>query len=50
MPTLRRLTNSCLLVSTDDGTTLFDPGFFTFDTDHIDLDNDRRRAAVADHP
>lgn len=38
MPTLRRLTNSCLLVSTDDGTTLFDPGFFTFDTDHIDLE------------
>ncbi len=38
MPTLRRLTNSCLLVSTDEGTTLFDPGFFTFDTNHIDLE------------
>lgn len=37
MPTIRRLTNSCLLATTEAGTTLFDPGFFTFDTDHIDL-------------
>ena len=30
MTTIRRLTNSCLLVSEPAGTTLFDPGFFTF--------------------
>jgi L-ascorbate metabolism protein UlaG (beta-lactamase superfamily) len=38
MPTIRRLTDSCLLVTTDAGTTLFDPGFFTFDSGEIDLD------------
>ncbi len=37
MPTIRRLTDSCLLVTTDDGTTLFDPGFFTFDSGEVDL-------------
>ncbi len=38
MTTIRRLADSCLLVTTGDGTTLFDPGFFTFDTGVIDLD------------
>lgn len=38
MTTIRRLTNSCLTISDDRGTTLLDPGFFTFDTDHIDLE------------
>ncbi|MDH3306221.1 MAG: MBL fold metallo-hydrolase [Acidimicrobiia bacterium] len=38
MTTIRRLTNSCILVTTGTGTTILDPGFFTFDTDHIDLD------------
>ena len=37
MTTIRRLTNSCFTVTTDDGTTLFDPGFFTFDA--IDLES-----------
>ncbi len=37
MPTLRRLADSCLLVSTDAGTTLFDPGFSTFDSGAVDL-------------
>ena len=31
MATIRRLTDSCLLVTDDTGTTLFDPGFHTFD-------------------
>lgn len=39
MTTLQRLTNSCLLVTTDAGTTLFDPGFFTWGSDHVDLDD-----------
>lgn len=30
MTTIRRLADSCLTVSTDDGTSLIDPGFFTF--------------------
>ena len=38
MTTVRRLADSCLLVTTGNGTTLFDPGFFTFDTGVIDLD------------
>lgn len=37
MTTIQRLADSCLAVSTRDGTTLFDPGFFTFGTSHIDL-------------
>ncbi|WP_341252661.1 MBL fold metallo-hydrolase [Euzebya pacifica] len=37
MATLRRLTNSCLTVTDDHGTTLFDPGFFTFTSGAIDL-------------
>ena len=37
MTTVRRLADSCLLVTTDDGTTIIDPGFFTFDSGKIDL-------------
>lgn len=36
--TIRRLTNSCVLVTTDAGTTLFDPGFYTWESGMIDLD------------
>ncbi len=38
MATIRRLTNSCLTVTSDEGTTLFDPGFWTFDSGGFDLD------------
>lgn len=38
MATIRRLADSCLLVTTDQGTTLFDPGFFTFDSGEVDLE------------
>ncbi|MDX2344869.1 MAG: MBL fold metallo-hydrolase [Acidimicrobiia bacterium] len=37
MTTIKRLTDSCLVVTTDDGATLFDPGFHTFESDLIDL-------------
>lgn len=37
--TLRRIANSCLLLSTDAGTTLFDPGFFSWDADEVALDD-----------
>ncbi len=39
MATITRLTDSCVLVTSDSGTTLFDPGFFTFDTDIVDLES-----------
>jgi len=39
MTTIRRLTDSCLVVTTDAGATLFDPGFHTFDSGEIDLDS-----------
>ncbi|MFQ5517853.1 MAG: MBL fold metallo-hydrolase [Acidimicrobiia bacterium] len=39
MTTIRRLADSCLLVTTGDGTTLIDPGFFTFDSGEVDLDS-----------
>ena len=39
MATIRRLSDSCLLVTTDEGTTLFDPGFWTFDSGVVDLDS-----------
>lgn len=39
MTTIRRLGDSCLLVTTGDGTTLFDPGFFSFDSAEIDLES-----------
>lgn len=38
MPTLRRIADSCLTVTTDRGTTLFDPGFFPWESDGVDLD------------
>lgn len=38
MSTIKRLSDSCLLVTTDDGATLFDPGFHTFTSGVIDLD------------
>jgi L-ascorbate metabolism protein UlaG (beta-lactamase superfamily) len=37
MPTIRRLSDSCLLVTTDEGTTLFDPGSHTFDSGEVEL-------------
>ena len=39
MAQIRRLTDSCLLVTTDDAASLFDPGFHTFESDEIDLDS-----------
>ena len=36
MTTIRRLTDSCVLVTTDSAATLFDPGFHTFDA--VDLE------------
>ncbi len=38
MATIRRFTDSCLLVTTGDGTTLFDPGLYAFGNDLIDLE------------
>lgn len=38
MTTIRRLTDSCLTITTDAGTTLLDPGSFTYDSGLIDLD------------
>ena len=39
MTTIRRLTNSCLTITDDTrGTTLLDPGFFTYDSGEVDLD------------
>lgn len=38
MATVRRLADSCLLVTTDAGTSLIDPGFFTYDSGEVDLD------------
>lgn len=37
MATIRRLSDSCVVVTTDDGATLIDPGYHTFDTGEIDL-------------
>lgn len=37
MTTVRRLTDSCLLVTNDSDATLFDPGFHTFSGKDIDL-------------
>ncbi len=37
MTTIRRLTDSCLVVTTDEGATLLDPGFHTFGSDEVDL-------------
>lgn len=38
MPTIRRLTDSCLVVTTDHGATMIDPGFHTFGSGEVDLD------------
>jgi L-ascorbate metabolism protein UlaG (beta-lactamase superfamily) len=38
MSTIKRLTDSCLLVTTDEGATLLDPGFHSYQSDLIDLD------------
>lgn len=38
MTTIRRLSDSCLTVTTAAGTTLFDPGFFPFGGNGVDLD------------
>lgn len=39
MTEIRRLTDSCLLVTTDDAASLFDPGFHPFLEGGIDLDS-----------
>ena len=39
MTTIRRLTDSCLVVTTDDDATMFDPGFHTFLSGEIELDS-----------
>lgn len=38
MTTIKRLTDSCLIVTTADGATMFDPGFHTFQSGVVDLD------------
>ena len=39
MTTVSRLTDSCLVVTTDDEATMFDPGFHTFLSGEIELDS-----------
>ena len=39
MTTIQRLTDSCLIVTTDTGATLFDPGFHTYESGNFDLDS-----------
>ncbi len=39
MTTVRRLTDSCLTVTTDTAATLFDPGFHTFESGEVDLES-----------
>jgi len=39
MTEIRRLTDSCLLVTGDDHATMFDPGFHTFHDGEVDLDS-----------
>ena len=39
MTTIRRLTDSCLVVTTDGAATLLDPGFHTFESGEIDLES-----------
>ncbi|MDH3730232.1 MAG: MBL fold metallo-hydrolase [Acidimicrobiia bacterium] len=38
MTTIRRLADSCLVIASDSGTTLIDPGAFSFDSGIVDLD------------
>lgn len=37
MTTIKRITDSCLVVTTDDGATMFDPGFHAVETGALDL-------------
>lgn len=39
MATIQRLTDSCLLVTTDSEAVLFDPGFHTYQSGEFDLDS-----------
>ena len=39
MTEIRRLTDSCVLVTTDEDATMFDPGFHTFLDGDVDLDS-----------
>lgn len=39
MTTIQRLTDSCLLVTDDHGTTIIDPGFHTLQHEGLDLDS-----------
>lgn len=39
MPTIRRLTHSCLLVTADQGTALLDPDVFTWTSGIVDIDS-----------
>ena len=39
MTTIRRLTDSCLLVTTDSDASLFDPGLHTFTSGEVDLES-----------
>jgi L-ascorbate metabolism protein UlaG (beta-lactamase superfamily) len=39
MTTIRRLTDSCLIITTDHGATMIDPGFHTFGSGEVDLDS-----------
>ncbi len=38
MTTIRRLSDSCVLVTTDEHATMFDPGFHTFESGEVDLE------------
>lgn len=39
MTEIRRLTDSCIVVTDDDQATMFDPGFHTFQDGEVDLDS-----------
>ncbi len=39
MSTIKRISDSCLLVTTDEGTTILDPGFHSYQSDLIDLEH-----------
>ncbi len=39
MTTIRRISDSCLVVTDSSGATLFDPGFFSFDDGPVDLND-----------
>ena len=48
MTTIRRLADSCLIVTTDQGATLFDPGFRTFDVIDLDSIGDIQRVLITE--